>query len=183
MKKIIFNAILASAIFTNLNAEIYTGTSIVAGGSSLGTQVRLDQYIGSTDYKNVYAKVGIAQEVIETNDPIDSTTSVVAGIGVNVFDTNGFFIDLSAEYYLQVAGGAKKGNTFTDEFANVQTVAKDVDHSSPAASVGVGYSYKSWSFRIDYIKLFNIPDVELVSGWTSTQADRDLAGLGITYWW
>ena len=186
MKKTIFSVLLSFTLFTTLNAEIYTGTSLVGGVSGIGTQVRLDQYIGSTDYEMFYGKIGIAQEMSDgDNSPEDITiTSIVAGVGVNVLNVNNFFIDLSGEYYYQIAGGVSKGDKLVyTSFTQPRAIANDIDFSSLAASVGLGYSFGSWSLRADLIMILNSPDFTYVDGEVEGQEDRNLIGVGVTYWY
>ena len=186
MKKIVSSLLISAAMLTPLCAEIYTGTSVTAGVSTYGTHIRLDQYIGSSEYQWVYAKVGVSKEALNYNDgmnaawgcatdscesadqnsPLDNDIiSLVVGVGFNLLNYNNFFIDTSLDYYFDVDSQDIVGKTVPnhqdDGTIGTDTILSHGSFNSPAVELGAGYSLGNWSFRADLNYLFVTPDVTI----------------------
>ena len=197
MKKLLISSLIASSLFSTLNAEIFTGTSLTGGraNSETGWLVRVDQYIGTSDYPWVYAKIGVSQESnpewsAEYSAAGMDITSAIVGVGFNVIDYKGFFVDIAADYYYTINSTNFDGKTFNDSNGNpfkiLSTTAAD---STPAIELGVGYSFGSWSLRLDAIMTTNTGESKIEdsnSGFiheTTEDGGRGYLGLGVTYWY
>jgi len=213
MKKLLLGLSLSALLFSNAGAEIYTGTSLTVGVSTFGNHARVDQYIGSTEYPLVYAKVGLSRESFDYNEGIEmawgcttepcvssdqnakltnDVTSVVVGIGFNLYENDGFFVDASADYYFEVDSDDLEGRTAANAFDGIDTIISHSTFSSPAIELGVGYSVDSWSFRGDINYVLNTPDVTIQHSYgngdpTTYQNEefdmRVYLGFGVTYWY
>ena len=215
MKKIITSIILVSALFTSVNAKIYTGTSVTAGAGNYGYHTRIDQYIGESSYTWIYGKIGVSQESFDYNEGIEmawgcsgdctsadqnaplsnDVTSLVIGLGFNLYQNGGFFVDSSIDYYLELNSDdlvGKSVKTVTNAGPTIDTIVSHGSFNSPAVELGIGYSFDNVSIRFDINYLTNTPKITIEhyfinysnSGYQSEEFDtRIYLGLGLTYWW
>ena len=124
---------LSTLFFSPISAEIYTGTSLTYGVSNYGSHTRVDQYIGDSNYPWVYGKIGIARETLDYQEVFhgaeswadgilpwgeNSIDSFILGVGFNLLEYKGFFIDASADYYYAFSYDDRTGDTYSSMTPN-----------------------------------------------------------------
>ena len=178
---------LLSVLTTALDAsEWYTATSLSVGTKSFShlpqsLEFRADQYFINDALPEIYYKAGYFHEALKIWDTeVDTAENILLGVGYNIVDYKGYFVDLGAS-------GAYRFSTSTATNANAYAEYND-PVILPFAEVGLGYSFDSFTLRMDILmSLIGQGEVTVIDKTTKEQTNYNYdmlhVNLGVAYWW
>ena len=182
MKKLLF-FLIASNLYAS---EWYTATSLTVGTKSFAnmpqsTELRLEQYFISDSMPELYYKAGYFHEALKIwNNDVDTAENILIGVGYNIFETNGYFIDLGASASYRFSISAQSNETAYVEYTDPTII--------PFAELGLGYSFDNITLRSDILmSLIGQGEAVVVQNTTdnreSFEYDMLHVNIGVAYWW
>lgn len=169
--------------FTEEPSNWLTATSFGFGFGQFGNTHRLEQFFIYKPLSDFSLRTGLNYIPTPTYNELEgdmsSGYSLIFGLGYNLFEIGGFFVDLGLDY-IHVIENPYENATLTGG-----TTISATDVSGLAYELGLGYSFGSWSIRTDFIissKPYTLIETRNEKSSVKT-IDDGTALFSIAYWW
>lgn len=172
-----------------LASQWYTATSLTFGAKSTANlpasfDLRVEQYFINDSVPSIYYKAGLFHEQLKVWDTeVDTAENALIGIGYNLFDYKGLFLDLGMNAAYRLSYSAQTNET--------AYVAYEEGVVVPYFEVGTGYSFGQMTLRADVLIGTGMQgEAQIMDASTDEPLSDDVytydqvhVNVGVSYWW